>query len=194
MRWPWVKPESVQAIAGVMPVENAARSLVVTTSRFLPTSKKFAARMPNRLELKTPSDVAEWCKVAANRIVKDKSQLVSDDNIRGILHEFSGENRNGKVVVSTHGYNCTLVDFALVLKETKNAALLMRIPFRIVEGDFQVGSLVPVLDATILGNRNKDHVFRARRTEVEHGTATYWGKRQGWHVWDGKPQYQNAMD
>src|SRR5262249_16037463 len=76
-----VSPDSVRALAGVMAVENANRSLLVTTSRFLPTSKKFAARMSNRLELITSSDVADWCKVAANRIVKDKSQLVSDDNI-----------------------------------------------------------------------------------------------------------------
>jgi hypothetical protein len=63
-----------------------------------------------------------------------------------------------------------------------------------VEGDYQVGMLMPVLDATVFGNRDKDHVFRASRTEDEGGKVHYWGKREGWYVWDGTPQHQNSMD
>jgi hypothetical protein len=189
-----VRPDSVQALAGVMFVENAPKSLLVTTSRFLPTSQKFAARTSGRLELKTSSDVADWCTVAANKIVKDKSQLVSDENVLSVLREINGEKVCGKVVHSSSGYNCTLIHFALVLKETKNAALLMAIPYRIVAGDFQVGRLMPVLDASVVGNRDKDHVFRASRIEGEGGKVHYWGKKKAWYVWDGSPQYQNAMD
>lgn len=189
-----VKPDAVRALAGVMPVENAHRGLLVTTSRFLPTSKKFAARSPNRLELKTSSDVAEWCRVAATKIVKDKSQLVSDAHILSVLREINEEKRIWTVVCSSSGYNCTLIQFALVLRETKHAALLMEIPSRIVEGDYQIGRLMPVLDASVLKHRDKDHVFRATRTQDERGRVRYWGKRNAWYPWDATPQYQNAAD
>jgi len=188
-----VNPDSVRALAGVMAVENANRSILVTTSRFLPTSKKFAARMPGRLELKTSSDVADWCKIATNKIIKDKSKLVSDSNIFDVLREINIEKKFGKVVYNTSGYNCTLVYFALILKETKNAALLMEIPYQIIEGDYQTGKLIPVLDLSIRTNRDKDHVFRAIRTERD-GKVHYRGKMKVWLVWDGLPKYQNAMD
>ena len=51
-----------------------------------------------------------------------------------------------------------------------------------------------VLDATVLGKRDKARVFRASRTEDETGKARYWGKREAWYVWDGTPQCQDAMD
>ncbi len=55
--------------------------------------------------------------------------------------------------------------FALVLKDTKHAALLMELPTQVVDDDGhgQRGSEVPVFDQSALNNHTLERVFRAKK-------------------------------
>lgn len=61
--------EAVQALHGVVDDQRAHRGLFVTTSRYLPGAREFAARQNQRLILATSKEVATWCK----RIVTHKN-------------------------------------------------------------------------------------------------------------------------
>ena len=54
--------EAVQALSGAVEDEKANRGLFVTTSRYLPSAKRFATRQNRRLSLATSADVARWCR------------------------------------------------------------------------------------------------------------------------------------
>ena len=47
---------------GVVDDQRSHRGLFVTTSRYPPGSREFAARQNQRLILATSKDVADWCK------------------------------------------------------------------------------------------------------------------------------------
>ncbi len=59
--------QAVQALHGVVDDQRAHRGLFVTTSRYLPVAKNFAARQNGRLMLATSKEVATWCKSIVNR-------------------------------------------------------------------------------------------------------------------------------
>ncbi len=76
--------------------------------------------------------------------------------------------------------------FCVVLKETKTAALLVHIPSDHISGDALKGQVVPRLDGTTLDQMPGGPVFRATRSE-KNDQVSYWGQRNLYHVWDGKP-------
>lgn len=190
-----IKLEAVSALSGVVEDQNANRGLFVTTSRFLPSAREFAERQSHRLELATSTDVARWCQTASSRIVRDKSTLVD----RSLLHELIASQRSMKVpdriVQGTWGYNCTNVTFCLVLKETKNAALLMKIPKSIVSGDGQIGACIPDLNATSTDQCRQRNVFRAKKSKSTFSEKLgYHGDHTLYTAWDGAPMHFNAAD
>jgi hypothetical protein len=188
--------EAVQALSASVEDERANRGLFVTTSRFLPSAKNFAARQNRKLILATPSDLMQWSMSAAKRIIRDKSKLVSRTHVRSLLERTVKKGLEGTVFVASTGY--TIVDntFALVLKETKGAALLMKLPQDITshDGYGQRGYHIPILDASALSNLNGDKVFRAKKVTRKSGEVDLWGDRNLYHVWDKTPQYFDHYD
>lgn len=190
-----IKLDAVAALRGVMAVDKAPKGLFVTTSSYLPSAREFAAREGNIIELATNADVAQWCATAANGIVKDKSLLVSKSNVERLLYQMSLA-VDSKVLHATCGYNMTHNTFAVVLKETKHAALLMSLPKRTVthDGYGQIGTEVPSFGVDALGFHCAETVFRAERTVDERGRISYWDGRHLYSAWDGEPARFNYVD
>ncbi|WP_167525438.1 restriction endonuclease [Roseomonas genomospecies 6] len=187
--------EAVAALSGVAGVEKAQRSLFVTTSSYQPAAAKFAARTSGALELCTAADVAEWCKSARDGIIKDKSALVTPSAVERLLLDVH-ENTRPHVVQARCGFGMIYNKFALVLKETKHAALLMELPSRTVSDDGygQRGTEIPLLDANALTMLKEDTVWRAKRSTDKEGRTHYWDGQNGFWPWDGNPAYFDLCD
>ena len=52
--------EPVQALYANLEEQDANKGILATTSRFLPSAKKFAASRPNRIVLAGPSEIQRW--------------------------------------------------------------------------------------------------------------------------------------
>lgn len=85
--------------------------------------------------------------------------------------------------------------FAVVLKETKHAALLMAIPARTISDDGygQRGSEVPDIGLACLDRLTVDTVFRAKRS-VRDGDVNYWDGRNLYSAWNGQPALFDLCD
>ncbi|MDU9393246.1 hypothetical protein [Pseudomonas sp. zfem002] len=171
------------------------RGQFVTTSRYLPGVAAFAGRCEGRLELKTSADVADWCGQAQQGIIRDKSVLVSDQHLLSALSRF--ERGSHDLVVHAHtGYRTITNSFALVLKETRHAALLMYLPKRIVgqDGHGLEGHEVPILDNRILTERSGATVFRAKRSVDSQGHVSYWDGRNLYFKWSRQACFFSHID
>lgn len=190
-----IELDAVAALRGVMAVEDAPRGMFVTTSAYLPSARRFAARAGNVIELATTADVTQWCETATNGIVADKSSLVSRENVSRLLQQVSMA-ADPRVLHTTWGYNMTHNSFALVLKETKHAALLMSLPRRTVthDGYGQRGWEVPLFGEDALRYHRIETVWRAKRKVDERGRVSYWNGRRLYCAWDGEPAPFDYMD
>ena len=63
-----IKIEPVAALHGVVQREGAHRGLLVTTSRYLPSARRFAADLQSRIILADSGDVARWCAALARNL------------------------------------------------------------------------------------------------------------------------------
>ncbi|MGN6150348.1 MAG: restriction endonuclease [Rhizomicrobium sp.] len=189
-----IDQQAVAALHGVAEVEGAKRSLFITTSRYAPVAKRFAARTSGRMELATSSEVVQWCQDASAGIVADKSTLVSRANVLRIIEELRWK-RDGRILHASIGRNMVLNRFALVIKETKHAALLMSLPQRIVthDGCQQWGTEVPEIGEGSLGALRAETVWRTIRN-VRDGRISYWDGRQLFVPWDGNPCHFDHRD
>ena len=187
--------EAVAALRGVVANDGADRGIFVTTSRFLPSAQKFANRSSGLLELNTSKDVADWCRQAEGGVIRDKSALVSDDHLASVLRRLEGGS-NALVVHAHHGYGTIGNVFALVLKETTHAALLMALPKSSVGQDAHglEGHEVPILDTRILALKNIDTVFRAKRSVNDRGEISYWDGDHYFTGWDFKSKFYSWLD
>lgn len=178
--------EAVAALSGIAGVEKAQRSLFVTTSSYQPAARKFAARTSGALTLCTSDDVAQWCETARNGIVADKSTLLSRSSIEKMLLEVR-EKTDSRVLRADDNFDGMSNTFALLLKETKHAALLMALPKMRVSGDDRYGEEVPRLDADSLLMHKADTVWRAKRLTGEWANPRYWDGRNMYSIWGGHP-------
>lgn len=187
--------QAVQALFGAAAAYGAQRSMFVTTSSYEPVAKRFAARDTVTLELYESSDVAAWCRAAENGIIKDKSSLVAPASVERLLREI-GPGAHPLLVHANAGTTMVLNEFAVVLKETKHAALLMKVPRRVLshDGFGQRGEEVPKLDASAMLGLKADTVSRAMRSVDKEGRVSYWDGRNLFGVWDGKPQHFDLCD
>lgn len=190
-----IRLEAVAALHGIAGVERAQRSLFVTTSSYQPVARRFAARTSGALQLRTSSDVAEWCRMARNGIVKDKSSLVSRSSVERLLLDVR-QNADPRVVHARAGDGMILNKFALILKETKHAALLMALPNRTLSDDGygQRGTEIPILDASVLPMLKGDSVWRAKRLTDSSGAIKYWDGKNLYFAWNGEPAYFDHYD
>lgn len=184
---------AVAALHGVADVENAQKSIFVTTSDYLPSARKFANRTDIPMTLATSNDVRDWCQNASDGIIRDKSKLIAPSAVSYLLQNLSSKDR--RIVHAHTGYSIITNQFAIVLKETKYAALLMAIPARTISDDGygQMGFEVPDIGLKCLERLTADNVFRAKRS-VSHGRTSYWNGHNLFSAWNGEPVHFNLCD
>ncbi|WP_197685175.1 restriction endonuclease [Herminiimonas arsenitoxidans] len=184
----------VAALYGIGQIEHADNTLFVTTSSYAPVARRFAARTSGSLQLAERNDIAQWCSRATAGIIADKSSLVSPASVQRIIDDVAGR-KDSRIVHASYGRNMIFNNFALVIKETQHAALLMKIANRIVshDGYEQSGFVVPIIDGTTASRFNGDTVFRAKRS-TKNGQVSYWDGENLYQVWDGKQQYFSFLD
>ena len=185
--------EAVQALHGAVAADGASKGMFVTTSTYSPSAKRFAARRNVPMTLHTTTDVQEWCKDACDGIVREKRRLVGQEHITGAVE--TAQRNSREVLHRVGGYGMVTNDFAVVLKETRTAALLLELPKRMTEHDGfgQRGREVPDLRSVprLAGVRD-DGIRRARR--IEGDRARLWDGRGCYLPWDGRPAHFDYAD
>lgn len=178
-----IKLEAIQALHGAKMAEGMDNSMFVTTSDYLPSSRSFAARTNVSMTLRTSVDVLEWCKLARAGIIEDKATLVSREFVEGKLRD-AVHYPQSHILHSSTGITVSTNSFALILKETKHAALLMQLPNRIIshDGYRQRGLEIPEVDPSGKVNHKPKTVFRAKKKN-----AAFWTGRNLYSPWDGHP-------
>ncbi|HAX10644.1 MAG TPA: restriction endonuclease [Marinobacter hydrocarbonoclasticus] len=186
--------QAVQALHGAASALKAQKSLFVTSSSYLPGVKKWAERYRVPIEFAASGDVLQWCQEAYNGVIEDKSRLVDPVNVAKLIAEVRGKT-DSRIVHSIGGIGMTTNAFALVLKETRNAALLMGLPAVNVtdDGYGQIGTEVPLLDPANPPPLTRETVWRAKR-QSGNGNVGYWDGNRLYGRWDGQPKYFNYMD
>lgn len=186
---------AVQALHGVAEVEKAHQSLFVTTSAYQPAAEKFAARTRGRMQLATSKEIVQWCSDATDGVIKDKSKLIAPDEVSRLLKSLSGR-AHPRILHANIGVTICMNSYALVLKETKHAALLVELPKLIVDGDSygQMGRDRPLVGPTRLPVLNTETVWRSKRKVDANGEVSYWDGRNRWTPWDGRPHNFNLLD
>ncbi|WP_051938873.1 restriction endonuclease [Luteibacter sp. 9135] len=186
--------EPVAALRGVMANERATHGIFVTTSSYMPSARKFALASEGALTLATSTEVAEWCKTAGEMVVSDKAALVSRPSVERLLLDLR-HRQDARIVHASYGYNMTINAFAMVIKETKYAALLMPLPSLTVshDGYGQMGLVIPDLTEAALAFHAAPHVVRAKVTK-ESGRTGYWDGEHYYTPWNGAPCHFNYCD
>ncbi len=114
-----IKLEQVAALSGVTHDQHAKRGIFVTTSRYLPSAHKFAARQERKIDLLTSADVALWCDAISSQ--KPAPKQLNTTILKSDL--------DPKRVVYAHtGYTMTMYDFAYIVAESPTAVRLAKLP------------------------------------------------------------------
>jgi Restriction endonuclease len=184
----------VAALYGISEIESADKALFVTTSSYAPVARRFAARTSGSLELAERHDIVKWCARATAGIIADKSSLVSPASVSRVIAEIAGR-KDPRVLHTCYGHNMLINDFALVIKQTKHAALLMHLPNCKISDDGygQRGLEIPQLDGTTISRLNREMVWRAKR-KVNDGGVSYWDGSRLFHPWSGDPMQFDFAD
>ena len=190
-----IKLEAVQALHGAATADSAQRSMFVTTSAYLPSAEKFATRRNVPMTLHTSTDVQQWCVEACNGIVEDKRKLIGKEHVTCAIDRARRDHR--QILHSSGGYHMVTNRFAVVLKETRSAALLLDLKTRIIEHDGykQRGREVPDLDSALplLSTISVNGIRRARRVG-EGVSRRFWDCIDLYSPWDGRPAHFDHCD
>lgn len=190
-----IEPVPVQALYGISKAEGANHALFVTTSSYTPAARKFAGRVSDELHLAQKEDIVSWCKKARDGIIKNKSTLVARDTVERLVRLLA-HHPDARIVHATWGYDMCNNRYAIVIKETRHAALLLSIGNRKISDDGYGtrGTEIPLFDPTSMDKFNEDGVCRALRTERSGGRVSYWDGRYYYTAWDRLPNHFNYMD
>jgi hypothetical protein len=184
----------VAALYGVGQLERADKALFVTTSTYAPVSKRWAARTDGYLDLAAGEQVVEWCARASAGVIADKASLVSAQHVMRLISEVA-DRVDPRIVHASGGWNRTDNWFALVLKETKHAALLMNLQSVVLnhDGYGQRGTHIPKLDAATISMFSRENVFRVKKI-IGSDRINYWDGRHVYGIWDGSPREFDYYD
>lgn len=141
------------------------------------------------MQLAATADVAKWCADAESGIIKDKSSIVSRDSVTRLLQQLTGQ-PDPRIVHTSWRNNATHNSFAVIHKETRDAALLMSIPSTVLQHDgyWQGGPELPRFDLEpALFHHQHEWVWRSRCQINDRGQVSYWDGHSLYHVWDGQP-------
>ena len=194
--------QAIQALHGAAHANELQKSAFVTTSRYLPSARKFAQRENVRMELFLSDDIVEWCKHAHRGIVENKKTLVSRESIKKFLS--AARNSPSEYIVHAHtGYSVMTNSFALKLKESKHAALLLELPNSVIshDGHGTRGLEVPVLEvSSILRAFSKPapfgagNVSRAKKYVDDEYGYRFWTGENSYRQWNGEPTPFDIID
>lgn len=189
--------QAVQALSAVVEDERANQGLFITTSRYLPCAQRFAARQNRRIKLATSENVSFWSSHAAEHIIRYKSSLIKSEHLKYLLSSKKlTDTLEGEIFHAARYCGMILNSFAVVLRESKGAVLLMKLPqttTSIVRDGFQ-GYEVPDTGVAALEHLNAECVFRAKKKHKDNGELYLWGNQELYSFWDGKPQYYDLLD
>jgi len=190
-----IEPVPVQALYGVSKADGANQAIFVTTSSYTPAARRFAARVSSELELVEKEHIVAWCAKATSGVINDKSTLVGREKVERLIARLA-LSPDARIVHATWGYNMCINSYAIVVKETTHAALLLAIGKREISNDGygQRGTEVPQLDATAMNRFNGDGVRRALRRVHEDGLVSYWDGERYYTPWDMMPNHFDYMD
>lgn len=175
--------DAVAALETHVNREGANRGLIVTSSRFLRGVHEFAGKQRYRLHLAEQGDLQSWCAQAAQDQFTARNRVLALDAIASLMQSLRSAATHPHLLVG--GRSST--SFCVVLRETRTSALLARIPSILATGDVYRGAVVPQLDGSVIEDPwDGSKVFRALRSEKD-GVVTYWGRRDLFLRWDGKP-------
>ena len=186
--------QAVQALYGAATANDIQNSVFVTTSDYSPSAKKFAARENVSMKLYTSSDVRKWCNQAREGVIKNKALLISRRSVEKILDAAKKTPR--QYVVHAHtGITNIMNSFAVILKESKYSALLMKLAKRIIshDGYEQRGQEVPVIDSSSLLNHRSETVFRAKKY-CRQNEISFWTGRDSYSFWTERPEHYDLCD
>ncbi len=177
---------AVAALHGVRDVEQAQFGMFVTTSSYLPSAKKWAARTNGKILLKDSNDVISWCKNTVSTIITDKTRLSTKEHVSKLLLAAKSGNFS-KIICSSNGYNSRHNHFAIVLKETNHAALIMNLRKKTVshDGYGQRGIEIPDLSITSVSQFTKENTQRVIRKTYDD-TVNYWDGNHLYSHWNGE--------
>jgi hypothetical protein len=189
-----VELPEVQALYGAAQLDRADKALFVTTSNYAPAPQRWAARTGGFMQLAGAEEVVKWCAGARAGVIADRASLVARERVERLILA-AAQGMRGLIVHASGGWNITENWYALILKETKHAALLMGVPAAVLDHDGygQVGRHIPQLDPSTILRFQSENVWRVKRMN-EDGRVRYWDGRHLWHHWDGQPCHFNLMD
>lgn len=186
--------QAVQALHGASVAVGAENSFFVTTSDYFPAAKRFAARKNVPMNLYTTADVKDWCEQASRGIVEDKTKLISEASVVRCLNEANDDPKRKVVHASSH-FGGVLNSFALLVKETKHAALLMSLPRKTLshDGYGQKGLEVPDISLSALSQFRSKRIWRARKKQHDNQTR-FWDGRSLFSAWSELPTHFDYCD
>jgi hypothetical protein len=192
-----IRLEAVAALTAIVDNEKANRGLFVTTSRFLPSARKFARRQNRRIELATSADISKWCTEVNERLRKTSVEQAMQQALLRLKSGRHSDGMIGKIVHANWGYNMILNEFCLVIKETAKAALLVKLPTSTVSDDGygQSGYEIPVIQDEIeMVTNGESNYIHAKKLEGADSTS-FWGNNlRHYTMWKGEPEYFDYRD
>ena len=181
--------EAVAALEAHVDREGANRGLFVTSSRFLPGVREFAARKAHRLMLASTSEIQQWCLQSAQAVRTAQNRVLALESFQRTVESLRSAPADPRLVVGGLSHP----SFCVVVRESRTSALLVAIPSVLSHGDVFRGAKVPLLDGSRLENPLVPAVFRAFRNESD-GRVSYWGRRTLYMRWDGRPVEFDSWD
>lgn len=176
--------EAVAALTAIVSEQGARDGLLVTTSRFQPAAKKWAATATHRVRIADRQDVRDWCTKLSERI----SSFLDTGEFWVERHASDtpriGDPTASLITKTTYGYNMTINRFARVILDGKHEAVLEELECVQSPPGGQTGVEAPSLARRV----------GAKRFVGFKRAATYWGSRAWWEPWDGAPAPFNYCD
>lgn len=190
--------DAVASLMGTAAMARAPRGIFATTSRFLPSAKKFASATESRVDLPTVelADLARtqgWCAEIAAHLDKYFSTGTGPEPLLLVNREQGP--LVGRVVVASYGIGVTMNDFAIIDADFRHEVILRRMKSRKVSGDGQSGTEVP--DGTIPFVPLAHQAFRFaafKERSESRNESVFRGEGRTFHFWDGKPVLFDLLD
>ena len=102
----------------------------------------------------------------------------------------------GKIVVASVGYGMIANDFYIIIKDSPQVALLMRVPssYNYIDPPGNTtGEEIPLLNETIINYKTKENVFRAKKN-THKSEFSFYANKHTYYLWNDNPQYFNWND
>jgi restriction system protein len=193
-----IQLDAVASLIGTAAMERASRGIFATTSRFLPSAKKYAAATELRVDLPTIeladlTRTQNWCEEIATHLNNYFSTGSGPEPLM-LANQEAGP-LVGRVIVASYGLGITMNDFAVIEAEFRHEIILRRIGKRKVSGDGQCGTEMPDQITPFRPAPRELLRFVAFKEHWEsRNQAVFRGEGRVFHLWDGNPVRFDLLD